>query len=405
MSKYHNLSEELQARITEDRKNHMVNPYAFQDEDVLRRNMEHDKANLWRPAFVRDVEKIMHIPYYNRYADKTQVFSLYKNDDISRRSQHVQLVSRIARNIGRLLNLNLDLIEAISLGHDIGHTPFGHAGERKLDELYYGETRRHFNHNIQSARVLDKIFRLNISLQTLDGIICHNGELELQEYLPQPYRDFAIFDERVEACYQDFQANKKLIPATLEACVMRVSDIIAYLGKDRQDALKLKLFKEEPSYTGGEIGTSNAEIINNMIVNIVENSYGKPYLKMDEAYFQAFSTGKRENYEMIYGNQTVEKVYREQIQPMLEAVFHRLLEDARSGNQDSVLYKHHIAYIQDLTHYYSDAQYAENEPEDIVVDYIASMTDDYFIDLYKFLFPKGKYKVDYIGYFDEMDEG
>lgn len=405
MSKYHNLSEELQARITEDRKNHMVNPYAFQDEDVLRRNMEHDKANLWRPAFVRDVEKIMHIPYYNRYADKTQVFSLYKNDDISRRSQHVQLVSRIARNIGRLLNLNLDLIEAISLGHDIGHTPFGHAGERKLDELYYGETRRHFNHNIQSARVLDKIFRLNISLQTLDGIICHNGELELQEYLPQPYRDFAIFDERVEACYQDFQANKKLIPATLEACVMRVSDIIAYLGKDRQDALKLKLFKEEPSYTGGEIGTSNAEIINNMIVNIVENSYGKPYLKMDEAYFQAFSTGKRENYEMIYGNQTVEKVYREQIHPMLEAVFHRLLEDARSGNQDSVLYKHHIAYIQDLTHYYSDAQYAENEPEDIVVDYIASMTDDYFIDLYKFLFPKGKYKVDYIGYFDEMDEG
>lgn len=405
MSKYHNLSEELQARITEDRKNHMVNPYAFQDEDVLRRNMEHDKANLWRPAFVRDVEKIMHIPYYNRYADKTQVFSLYKNDDISRRSQHVQLVSRIARNIGRLLNLNLDLIEAISLGHDIGHTPFGHAGERKLDELYYGETGRHFNHNIQSARVLDKIFRLNISLQTLDGIICHNGELELQEYLPQPYRDFAIFDERVEACYQDFQANKKLIPATLEACVMRVSDIIAYLGKDRQDALKLKLFKEEPSYTGGEIGTSNAEIINNMIVNIVENSYGKPYLKMDEAYFQAFSTGKRENYEMIYGNQTVEKVYREQIHPMLEAVFHRLLEDARSGNQDSVLYKHHIAYIQDLTHYYSDAQYAENEPEDIVVDYIASMTDDYFIDLYKFLFPKGKYKVDYIGYFDEMDEG
>lgn len=404
MSKYHNLSEELQARITEDRKNHVENPYAFRDVDVLRRNMEHDKANLWRPAFVRDVEKIMHIPYYNRYADKTQVFSLYKNDDISRRSQHVQLVSRIARNIGRLLNLNLDLIEAISLGHDIGHTPFGHAGERKLDELFYGETGRHFNHNIQSARVLDKIFALNISLQTLDGIICHNGELELQEYFPQPYRDFALFDERVEACYQDFQANKKLIPATLEACVMRVSDIIAYLGKDRQDALKLKLFKEEPSYTGGKIGTSNAEIINNMIVNIVENSYGKPYLKMDEAYFQAFSTGKRENYEMIYGNQTVEKVYREQIHPMLEVVFQRLLADARSGNQDSVLYKHHIAYIQDLTHYYSDVQYADHEPEDMVVDFIASMTDDYFIDLYNFLFPKGKYKVDYIGYFDKLSE-
>ncbi|MCM1495320.1 MAG: HD domain-containing protein [Bacteroides sp.] len=402
MSKYHNLSEELQRRIMEDRKAHVVNPYAFQDEAVLRRNENHDKANLWRPAFVRDVEKIMHIPYYNRYADKTQVFSLYKNDDISRRSQHVQLVSRIARNIGSLLGLNLDLIEAISLGHDIGHTPFGHAGERKLDELYYGATGRHFNHNIQSARVLDQIFPLNISLQTLDGIICHNGELELQEYCPQPYRDFAIFDERVEACYQDVQANKKLIPATLEACVMRVSDIIAYLGKDRQDAVKLKLFEEEPSYTGGKIGTSNAEIINNMIVNIVENSYGKPYLKMDEDYFEAFSTGKQENYKMIYGNQAVAQVYREQIHPMLEAVYQRLLEDARSLNPDSVLYKHHIAYIQELTHYYSDVHYEENEPNAIVVDYIASMTDDYFVDLYKFLFPKGKYKVEYIGYFDGL---
>lgn len=402
MSKYHNLSEELQARIMEDRNHHVVNPHAFQDENVLRRNEDHDKANLWRPAFVRDVEKIMHIPYYNRYADKTQVFSLYKNDDISRRSQHVQLVSRIARNIGSLLNLNLDLIEAISLGHDIGHTPFGHAGERKLDELYYGETGRHFNHNIQSARVLDKIFLLNISLQTLDGIICHNGELELQEYRPRPYRDFAVFDERVEACYRDYQANKELVPATLEACVMRVSDIIAYLGKDRQDAVKLNLFEKEPSYTGGEIGTSNAEIINNMIVNIVENSYGKPYLKMDEAYYEAFSIGKRENYTMIYGNQAVSKVYQEQIHPMLEAVYERLLKDARSLNKNSVLYKHHIAYIQDLTHYYSDVNYEENAPEDMVVDYIASMTDDYFIDLYKYLFPKGKYKVDYVGYFDEM---
>ena len=129
---YNCLSKELQDRIQEDRVNHWVNPDAFKDEDVLRRNMDHDKANLWRPAFVRDCEKIMHLPLYNRYSDKTQVFSLYKNDDISRRSQHVQIVSRIARNIGSLLGLNLDLIEAISLGHDIGHTPFGHAGESKL---------------------------------------------------------------------------------------------------------------------------------------------------------------------------------------------------------------------------------------------------------------------------------
>ncbi len=111
MANYHSLSKGLQETIKQDRVNHIVNPYAFKDEDILRRNMDHDKANLWRPAFVRDCEKIMHLPFYNRYADKTQVFSLYKNDDISRRSQHVQLVARIARNIGSLLGLNLDLIE------------------------------------------------------------------------------------------------------------------------------------------------------------------------------------------------------------------------------------------------------------------------------------------------------
>lgn len=399
MPKYNNLSKELQERILTDRRNHWENPYAFRDEDILRRKMDHDRANLWRPAFVRDSEKIMHIPFYNRYADKTQVFSLYKNDDISRRSQHVQLVARIARNIGRVLNLNCDLIEAAALGHDIGHTPFGHAGERKLSEIYQGETGRYFNHNIQSARVLDKIFPLNLSLQTLDGIICHNGEMALKEYRPVPYDDFSVFDRKMEDCYQDKKAVKRLIPSTLEACVVRLSDIIAYLGKDRQDALKLGLFEKSPEYYSGSIGTTNAEIINNMIVNIIENSYGKDYLMMDADFFEAFSKGKEENYEQIYGNEKLEQVYREQLDPMFEEVYHRLLKDMKAHNRKSVIYTHHIDYIKSLTRYYSDGDYEAYAPDDIVVDYIASMTDDYFVDLYDYLFPGGKYEVNYIGYF------
>lgn len=401
MLHYNDLSKELQERILDDRKNHRDNPYAFLNEDVLRRNMSHDKNKLLRPAFVRDCEKIMHLPMYNRYADKTQVFSLYKNDDISRRSSHVQLVSRIARNIGGLLGLNTDLIEAISLGHDIGHTPFGHAGERKLNELYFGSTGRYFNHNVHSVRVLDKIFPQNLSMQTLDGILCHNGEMELEKYMPREYADFKIFDEKVEECYKDKDANRRLVPATLEACVMRISDIIAYLGKDRQDAQKLGLFEKEPDFFGGKIGNTNAEIINNMIVNIVENSYGKNYLKMDKDYFEAFSQVKKENYEMIYGNVKVGKVYEEEINPMMEEIYLRLLKDAKSHNKESVLYKHHIAYVKKMTGYYSDVDYEENTPDDIVVDYIASMTDDYFVDLYKYLFPKGKHEVKYIGYFNE----
>lgn len=401
MPHYNDLSKELQERILDDRNNHRDNPYAFLNEDVLRRNMSRDKNKLLRPAFVRDCEKIMHLPMYNRYADKTQVFSLYKNDDISRRSSHVQLVSRIARNIGSLLGLNTDLIESISLGHDIGHTPFGHAGERKLNELYFGSTGRYFNHNVHSVRVLDKIFPQNLSMQTLDGILCHNGEMELEKYMPRKYADFKIFDEKVEECYKDMDANRRLVPATLEACVMRISDIIAYLGKDRQDAQKLGLFEKEPDFFGGKIGNTNAEIINNMIVNIVENSYGKNYLKMDKDYFEAFSQGKKENYEMIYGNVKVGKVYEEEINPMMEEIYLRLLKDAKSHNKESVLYKHHIAYVKKMTGYYSDVDYEENTPDDIVVDYIASMTDDYFVDLYKYLFPKGKHEVKYIGYFNE----
>ena len=401
MGNYNKLSKEIQEKIIDDRANHWVNPYAFRDENVIRRQMNHDKANLWRPAFVRDCEKIMHLPMYNRYADKTQVFSLYKNDDISRRAQHVQLVARIARNIGSLLGLNLDLIESISLGHDIGHTPFGHAGEFKLSELYYAQTGKFFKHNVHSVRVLDKIFPLNLSLQTLDGILAHNGELELKEYAPQAYADFAVFDNHIEKCYLNKNADRALIPATLEGCVMRVSDIIAYLGKDRQDAIKIGLLNEtEQSYQKSKIGTSNAEIINNMVVNIVENSYGKPYLKMDDDFFEAFSNGKKENYELIYRAEKVQSVYDNSIYPMMEQIYEKLLADAKAHNKESVIYKHHIDYINDITKYYSTQNYEENNPNDIVADYIASMTDDYFVDLYHHLFPNGKYSVKYIGYFE-----
>ncbi len=399
MPNYIQLSKELQDRIQEDRQSHWKNPYACSNEDVIRRKESHEY--IWRPAFVKDCEKIMHMPLYNRYADKTQVFSLYKNDDISRRSSHVQLVSRIARNIGSMLGLNTDLIEAISLGHDIGHTPFGHAGERKLNEIYNTHTGRYFNHNVHSVRALDRMYQLNLSLQTLDGIVCHNGEMELSEYRPIGYLDFKEFDKRINECYVDRGADRRLIPATLEGCVMRVSDIIAYLGKDRQDAEKIGLFQDKPIYKNSAIGTQNAEIINNMIVNIVENSYGKDYIKMDKEYFDAFSAAKKENYEFIYGNDKIDSVYKDVINPMMEALYERLLDDAKKHNKESILYKHHIDYVQKYINYYSNVKYEDNEPDDIVMDFIASMTDDYFVELYKYLFPDGKYDVKYIGYFEE----
>ena len=182
---------------------------------------------------------------------------------------------------------------------------------------------------------------------------------------------------------------------------MRISDIIAYLGKDRQDAAELGLIEKNSEYYIGKIGTTNAEIINNMIVNIVENSYGKPYLKMDKDFFEAFSHGKKENYERIYGNEKVQRIYDEEINPMMEEIYEKLLKDAKEHNKNSTLYKHHINYVNEKSKYYTDMKYEENAMDDIVVDYIASMTDDYFVDLYKYLFPKGKHNVKYIGYFEE----
>ena len=398
MLNYERLSDNISKQIENDRRNDNLSAFGFDEENALRRNNERDKASAIRSAFIRDTDKIIHCPYFNRYADKTQVFSFYKNDDISHRILHVQLVSRIARTIGKALCLNLDLIEAIALGHDIGHTPFGHEGEEFLDELLFTHTGRHFSHNIQSVRVLDKIFPYNITLQTLNGIAAHDGEMELSEYHPKPLESFAEFDRQIEACFADKRNVRKLVPATLEGCVMRISDIIAYLGKDRQDAERAHIVSNA-EFEGGAIGSYNAEIINNLIVNIVENSYKKPYIKMDDKHFAALKKAKSDNYELIYKNDSVKSAMRETVKPMMARVYERLLSDLENENSASPIFTHHISFVN-KAHYKRDIPYEETEPNQLVTDYIASMTDDYFVDLYSYLFPNDKLQIEYKGYFE-----
>ena len=399
MLNYEKLSDAAAQRIENDKKCGSLPTHGFCENDVIRRiPSDKDKANVWRTAFIRDIDKIMHCPYYNRYADKTQVFSFYRNDDITRRALHVQLVSRIARTIGKSLNLNLDLIEAIALGHDIGHTPFGHAGEKYLDEIYFAHTGKHFSHNIHSVRVLDGIFPYNVSLQTLSGIASHDGELELAEYYPKKLDSFEEFDALIEGCYIDKANVRRLVPSTLEGCVMRISDIIAYLGKDRQDAMRAKIIASE-DFDNCEIGNKNAEIINNLVVNIIENSYGKPYIKLDEKHFRALSELKKENYQKIYLSDTVKKEFDAKIRPMMAELYEKLLSDLVSGIKDSPIFTQHIDYVNEA-HYTRKMPYEDTEPNQIVVDYIASMTDDYFLDLHRYLFPDSPHKIDYKGYFD-----
>lgn len=399
MLRYESLSEEVIAKIVSDRSENKKNDFAFQEENALRRDMNHDKPNIVRSAFIRDVDKILHCPYYNRYADKTQVFSFYKNDDITRRGLHVQLVSRIARTIGKALDLNLDLIEAIALGHDIGHTPFGHAGESYLDSLFFNHVGRHFSHNIHSVRVLDKIYPYNMTLQTLSGIASHDGEMELPTYEPKLLDSFDEFDRQIEECYLDKANVKKLIPSTLEGCVVRISDIIAYLGKDRQDAERADI-RIASDYENSRIGRHNAEMINNLMVNIIEHSYGKNRIEMDEEHFSALKQAKRDNYDLIYKSKSVAERLDCIIKPMMQDIYERLLNDVLTENKASPIFKHHIDYVN-KAFYTRSFPYEQTEANQIVVDYIASMTDDYFIDLYSLFFPDSKLKIEYKGYFDE----
>ena len=393
---YENLSKELQERIEYDRANKVESKLAFDEKNIIRRRNSRVESSLWRSDTTIDIERIINCPFYTRYQDKTQVFSFYKNDDISHRAIHVQLVSHIARNIGSVLGLNTGLIEAIALGHDIGHTPFGHAGERILNEIYNEKTGRYFAHNIHSARVLDTIYPSNLSLQTLSGIIGHNGEAERSEYVPKPMDSFAEFDAEMENCYLDIKHNKKLMPSTLEGCVVRVCDMIAYLGKDRQDAVRAKIISSEYEFEDTKIGRINSEIINNLVVNVIENSYGKDRIMLDEEHFEALSQVKKRNYEMIYGNEEVEKHYNATIKPMMFELYDKLLFDLESGDTSSTIFKHHIEMVEKLRR---KKPYLEEDKHQIVVDYIASMTDDYFIDLHGYLFPKSPYKIDYKGYF------
>ncbi|MGI6737050.1 MAG: deoxyguanosinetriphosphate triphosphohydrolase family protein [Anaerovoracaceae bacterium] len=401
---YRQLPSDLEAQIAADIRAGRMHPGSFREEEAIRRDPRHDRSTLLRPSSIRDIDKILHLPLYNRYADKTQVFSFYNNDDITRRALHVQLVSRIGRNIGRLLRLNLDLIEAIALGHDLGHTPFGHAGESCLDRVLQQAAGLHFNHNVQSARVLDRLFRRNVSLQTLDGILCHNGEFAQSEYRPQRGKTFADFDRAMERCTETGKtAIEHLVPMTLEGCVVRISDMIAYLGKDRQDAVTARIIDSEDIFQSSVIGRHNAEIINNLVVDIVTSSYGRDCLQLSEEAYRDLRRSKAENFRYIYQNEDTNPEYGS-IGPMFERLFAKLLDDLRRGDRDSIIWRHHLHFIEEQTRYYGGTDYEHEQPERIVADYMASMTDDYFLDLYSWLFPDEPVGIRYHSYFHRRGE-
>ena len=382
------LSPELIERMADDRAHGWVNPARTDDIQALRREARpQDEANIWRPAFVRDVEKILHLPAYNRYTGKTQVFSFRSNDDLSRRGLHVQLVARIARDIGYALGLNCDLIEAIGLGHDLGHTPFGHAGERCLNSVFHERTGRWFHHNVHSVRVLDTLYGRNITLQTLDGVLCHNGEYEQRVFELSGLRGFDEFDETLERCYtQGGHAIAHLRPMTLEGCVVRISDIIAYVGRDRQDAIEAGLLDGD-AFADGLGGAYNSWILSHASADIIEHSYGKDRIEMSEELFAEIRRAKAENYAKIYRSSGIEGERAEVLGRAFELMYDRALADLKARDESSFIYRHHILRVSEQLAHYGRTYEWERDLDQTVVDYIASMTDGYFAELAQALFP------------------
>ncbi|WP_322290198.1 deoxyguanosinetriphosphate triphosphohydrolase family protein [Paratractidigestivibacter sp.] len=379
-----------------------LSPFACKDTSAIRRSSaERDRDTQIRPAFVRDAEKIVHLPAYNRMSGKTQVFSFRANDDLSRRGLHVQLVARVARDIGRALGLNLDLIEAIALGHDIGHTPFGHAGERFLNDVFHERTGRWFFHNVQSVRVIDVLGGRNVSLQTLDGCLTHNGEFEQQVFETSGLAEFDTFDRVVASCWETGEgAIGHLRPMTLEGCVVRISDIIAYVGKDRQDAVRAGLLSED-AFDDGLGGGYNAWALSAFVADVVENSVGKPCIAMSEEGFAELKRAKRENYEKIYGDGEVSSGLGRETAQLFCALYDHELEALRAGDESSAIFCQHIRGCERRLAHYGREYDWEDDLDQTIVDFISAMTDDYFMATCEAVFPESAGLFPLRGYFGE----
>lgn len=364
-------------------RNKYLSLYACKDSEAYRFKAIRD--NDFRTPFYRDSDRIVYSLSYTRYMDKTQVFSFNDNDNISKRMTHVQMVSKIARTIGRALRLNEDLIEAAALGHDLGHVPFGHAGERILNEISqeYGEG--YFNHNIQSVRTLMVLENngvgCNITLQVLDAIMCHNGELELKEYRPKKKTKEEFLDE-YNKTYIDSTIVKKLVPMTLEGCVVRISDIIAYIGKDIDDAIRLGKIKKEaiPFEIREVLGDSNSDIVNTIITDIILNSLNKNYIKMSSEVKKALDELIKFNYDNIYlkanTNEQI-KDYKAKFSKLFELYLKQIEDNAK--NEDIF-----TLFLNDMSFDYNKNETKARK----VIDYIAGMTDDFFLSQYEKYFSK-----------------
>ncbi|VVS94926.1 deoxyguanosinetriphosphate triphosphohydrolase family protein [Desulfoluna spongiiphila] len=359
-----------------ERVEETLSPFAARSTNALRRTDDPAEASGYRPAYAVDVDRIINSQAYTRYIDKTQVFSLIQNDHLTHRVLHVQLASRIARTVGRALGLNEDLIEAIALGHDIGHAPFGHQGEQILSALSKAAGLGPFRHNIQSVRCLDTLEKegkgWNLSLQTLDGIFCHNGESHDVPLSPDPTKTFARLDDEMRRLGE----GKRFAPSplTLEGCVVKFADTISYIGRDIEDAIRLGVIKrgELPRECTRILGETNGTIVYSLVTDVITHSSGDEIRYSDEVA-EAIKALKTFNLKRIYRSPAI-KAHLGNLSDLFALVFENCLGDLRKKREGSLIME---GFVRNMTPAYLDTTPAEM----VVRDFISGMTDTYFLRL------------------------
>ena len=371
--------ERIWRKIKEDKEQYL-SPLACKNTETKGRMVHEEKCPI-RTDFERDSDRILYSMDFRRLRHKTQVFFNARNDHICTRMEHVLYVASISTTIARTLDLNDKLAYAIGLGHDLGHAPFGHSGERVLSRCLQkvSSDQIKFKHELHSLRVVDRIARriskegsdkykgLNLTFEVRDGIVSHCGE-KRNEYKIVPDRNKDMKDlEGITSLPEN--------PYSLEACVVKIVDKIAYVGRDIEDAMRVKLINIDDisKDVKDELGVTNGEIINTLVLDLVNNSYEKDYIALSEEKGKALSELISENYDHIYSAENIIR-YEKGVQNIIEGLFEYLYDSAGDFEK---MEKSEIKVLRNFCNFIKEGGFEEEPAWRKTVDFIAGMTDNY----------------------------
>lgn len=383
--------------------------------DIIKREVPlYERNDEIRSEFMRDYNRILHSTAYRRLKHKTQVFFATKNDHICTRIEHVNHVASVSYTISKALGLNIELTEAIAIGHDLGHAPFGHEGEKIIKKLGEGKVHDLFWHERNSLRFVDNIEtlpdpngyekNLDLTYAVRDGIVCHCGEVN----------DIAIFPRHEATNLAEIDEPNKFSPFTWEGCVVKISDKIAYLGRDIEDALSLnilsrrelvelsKILNKKTTVNLNEI--NNTVLMHNFIINLCNESNPRDGIVFSRDYLELINDLKKFNNEKIYFNKKLDN-FKKYAKVVIESIFDILYNAYKGKNTIVNLVKYDKEYQQLINYFinwlikYSDIDLQSREKEKYlnkiiyqselqedytraILDFISGMTDGYAIKVF-----------------------